>query len=436
MKISNIIFVTRVLFIFYYLFTKFHLFDLTLNFFDNVYLILLFTIISILIYVYNVFRMYKEKKKILFIEDYLFIGFIAICILSNYINYKKITIIPICFSIISYCLYLKPFFINYETMKKEKELILKYLSFFISISGILNIIFALIEKLFNYKLFNYTVFFEETRLIGMFGFYMNATSVGMIYLIGTFSSLYMAISSNKKIYYVFSVFNILFIFLTGSRGSIIALLTLLFITLLYFAFKNKKVRNAVILALISSILLLGAITINRMQFISTNSDSIVTENTDNDERFMYVLNLITNYRYSMYKEAVTLGMDSPIYGNGINTFIKRSKEVYGVNSIAAKFTNEDPHNLFIAAFYYNGIIGLCIIIAFIVFVVIEGIKNIKINNNVKSYLIFGFLLSNITFSMFAFNIFYGIYVNSFIFWLLFGYILYENRNSQYKSKLN
>ena len=443
-SISKLKSYVKISFIIYLLAIKFHFMDFNLQIIDNVFFIGGFALLSIIFSVESF--IYHYKNKTLKFNSVLILAalFIILCLVTTYINAKKLTLMLLSYDIILFYLmmYIDTSRVSKDYIEKEKNIILNILSYSISISLIIGLIWAFLETKMNVNILNYPSFFQETRYVGIVGFNQNPVTVASSTLIGLVASI-MLYTKNKKIHYlVFIAFDFIALLLTDSRSSLLGFIGLCFIVSIYFFIKtkNKKVVIASIFAIM--FLLIGFSYYNSMQSpirsleintaeppqasnetTSTGEPKILSAQEENN-----FLIKLSNGRYYLYREAIILGMKSPIIGNGLNTFVSNSVKEFGKGSYAVVFTNEDPHNIVLSVFYYTGIVGLIIVGLIFVEIFKESFKLLK-NMNLEDYIMVGLVFGFLIVSFFDYNMFIRVNFYPGIYWALVGYIFAFNKFS-------
>lgn len=394
--------ILRIIFIVYLLLSRINVFGYNLHGLSVTIPMSIFALFTILLYIKKYYGNYKKLLNKYVIIPFLFI---VLCVLTSYINVGRIPFFNVVSNIIIFYLLLLD-----EKTNFEKHFISKILVYSISTVSIISLIFAMFEKI-GFLFFDYTSFFQQSRFIGVIRFYDAPNGVAIISFLGFVLSLYY-FENSKKLYSFFSLSNLIVLLWTGSRSTLLALISFILIILIFLFNKyRKKISKKHIFISFSTFLVISALSI---YFITVDRIDIIKGFSHVDTNNF--LDLITNYRYSMYKEAFILGIKSPLIGNGLNTFVSNSKLWFKDNSFAAIFTGENPHNIFLALFYYTGIIGL--VLGCLIFYAIfkNNIKIIKNNHVFKNYCIFGLIIGIFMFSILDVNILFHVQITGYIFW--------------------
>lgn len=441
-SISKLKSYVKISFIIYLLAIKFHFMDFNLQIIDNVFFIGGFALLSIIFSVESF--IYHYKNKTLKFNSVLILAalFIILCLVTTYINAKKLPLMLLSYDIILFYLmmYIDTSRVSKEYIEKEKNIILNILSYSISISLIIGLILAFLETKMNMNIFNYPSFFQETRYVGIIGFNQNPVTVASSTLVGLIASAILYAKNKKIHYFIFTTVDFIALLLTDSRSSLLGLIGLSFIIAIYFFIKTKN-KKVVILSVIALIFLLigfsyynstkspiRSLNVNPSESTENQSATSTEEEpkiilTQEENNFLIKL---SNGRYYLYREAVILGMKSPIIGNGLNTFVSNSVKEFGKGSYAVVFTNEDPHNIVLSVFYYTGIVGLIIVGLIFVEIFKNSFKLLK-NMNLEDYIMVGAIFGFLIVSFFDYNMFIRVNFYPGIYWALVGYIFAFNK---------
>ena len=430
----------KISFIIYLLIIKFHFMDFNLQVIDNVFFIGLFALLSIIFSIESMFYQLKAKIFKLNISIVLSVLFIILGLSTTFINVRKLPLVPISYNIILFFLmmYIDSSRVDKEFIDKEMTTIFKILSFSISTTAIISLSIVFIESIFNLNLFNYSSFFQETRFVGVIGFNQNPITVASTALIGIATSSILYSRTKKQYYIIFSIFNLIALLLTDSRGALLGLLGMTLIVSFYYFIKSKNKKNIIISYLAIVLLLISFSYYNSTKspirsLQATSSEAIVeTEGFNENPNLKYafqetsLLMKLSNGRFYIYREAFILGMKSPIIGNGFNTFVNNSKKEFGDKSYAASFTSEDPHNLVFSVFYYTGILGLIIVGLFFTEIFKNSFKLLK-KTELEDYIMVGIVFGFFVISMFDYNMFIRVNFYPGMFWTFVGYILFRSK---------
>jgi len=301
-----------------------------------------------------------------------------------------------------------------------KNLVFQMVVLFTFCVSIASLIFWIVVIPFGVDITAYTSLdiVQDGRLCAL---YFNSDLAGITSLI----SLLLSVSLLKQKIFMFSKINranvfiqICILILSGCRSAILPFsLIVAYIIITYLHKKHPKfnVHKSVIFLCIAAIFLQVILTILRMPNYEFSGKS-----------FDAILNKLTASRYSLWKEAILLSMSSPIWGNGLYTMVALAKLTLSPTSVIIKRNYDLCHNLFIAAFYSTGIIGLGSVIA-LTKSIVQQLKFFK------SYIDPGVFQCDvfIIFSLFIYSLFNPaiLFVTDFpapVFWLLIGNIIIQN----------
>lgn len=177
------------------------------------------------------------------------------------------------------------------------------------------------------------------------GLYSNANYVGMISAIGIMLGIYL--SCNKKRGEVYlnllgGIILVLNLILSGSRGSILALIIGLFSLLFYKEFRQRLYKQLIII--IPTGLLFG------VYLLITNLDTVLgsfgrdAQNSD-----------ITSGRLDIYNILIQHWLESPVFGVGY----RNAETLEGVIGIS-------PHNIYLSVLTEMGLIGLIVFLMLLI----------------------------------------------------------------------
>lgn len=218
------------------------------------------------------------------------------------------------------------FFITYETIVEFK--LWKYFSYLFSFSAVLLAIFIFIE---NYEAI---LSLSPDRLGGTFG---NLNSIGLIFSLASFVTLFLLIHFKKNIILliVFFLIDLFFAILTGSRGALVVLF-LSNLLLIYFSLAKKY---KLIFGLVFIFAIVFAVIVLQFPIFSSLKDRLVSA----------VVSLLSggtigdassNQRFAMFEEGLYLFCKSPIFGNGFGSFSALSNQgVYSHSNISEMLCN-------------------------------------------------------------------------------------------------
>ena len=417
----------RISFIMYFLIIKFHMFQLNFHFLDNSFIILLFTFLSFILFIYYFQLQISTKNKLYLKEIILSSAFIVVAFLSSYINTNRFPIITLSFDIIMFYLL---FYNNINTSKDElnKELttIMSLLMHIISISSLLNIVFIVLEILFKTSFFNYPLFIVDGRLFGAFGIGVSPSSKSQSILIALGACTLLFKQSKKPLIIIYILANLVNLLLMDTRSSLISLLFFTGVLMVYFYKKSSHKKIILIISLLSVLILPSYAVINSFSAKGRGTADAINNINKKQMDIKAILNILSSNRIYLYEAAIEMVSDSPIIGKGLNTFKDNAIKKYGEDSIVVANTNEDPHNIFISLYYYTGFIGLIICMLLLLSIANECIKLLKTKLDLESHALVGIIGALFIISLFDYNMFLRVYFYAPIFWYLSGYVFYLN----------
>ena len=282
---------------------------------------------------------------LIFLYDIIQIIFIDPLLLLNYNFYRRdgnifISFLPIFLYFIhnKYTLY---------QIKRKIYLIAKYISF-------INIVWLLIYFILGYTLLGT----PEQLYFFLFKAHNAAGGFLSILVVITFINY---LESKTKYTLVISLLNMLSLYATDSRGSLLAVLGAFILVLV---FKNKLNKLFLILIIIINILIISFIKINNLGIdnfnMGTNSIDNFNMGTNRDST------IAIRVFYS-WPKATNQFLASPIIGTGFSTFNDSSPILYinelfayklPINDTQIKNNDAHAHNSYLHILAENGIIGL------------------------------------------------------------------------------
>ncbi|GKV66229.1 MULTISPECIES: O-antigen ligase [unclassified Sporosarcina] len=293
---------------------------------------------------------------------------------------------------------------------------------------IINIILPLTIIFFMslFKVFSYSVFPKASFLLGILAiianfhfiftqqftlssriFFIedNPISTGRIFGMHFLIGMYLWRLSNKKIYILFIILlDLFFVFMSGSRQVLVAMVITSIITLFlnnYFQLTYKKIINHFLSLIFLSFIFLMTFKLFRSTFLYTRLNNVGFESLGRNQ-------LIENSIKLTFTDIKTF-----FFGIGFGSYYSKSLDGFFY-----------PHNLLLEIQVEIGLIGLMTFML-IFFVVARYIKkSLLLNKNVLSFYSIIFLYSLII-SMFSFNINGNSHVFIFGFLILHEYI--QNR---------
>lgn len=248
------------------------------------------------------------------------------------------------------------------------------------------------------------------------GFIGNENLTGQFALLGVLSAigLYFEKKLNVSITITSIAINVIVLYLTDSRTSILALLvglTIIFgnqiIKSISKISKNNKIFVYLLIIIICGFFTYKVIGVGRVSNMSFSSIEMF-------------LNTITSERYNIWKEIVKICSEFPIFGIGIGNLLESAKNILGPSSSIVVFSITNAHNIFLELLYTTGIIGLCIGTLFFINLFKFCFKIDK--NNKKNLINISFVVSIFVVSLLDNSIFFGGPFLSPLFWLFSGFI--------------
>lgn len=244
--------------------------------------------------------------------------------------------------------------------------------------------FAIPILFFSKKSFDFNTFIKTALIVSVFGLpivnsifvldYNGIAEMGVSYafLLPAIIPVYYLIRHKNKsfIFAILSILNLVYdiqIFLHGSRGCAISILTLFFLLLIFNLTKRKSITaikyKLIIGTLILVILIINFVTV--MDFFKQTLSSFGISASTLDKLFSLVQRGdVSNGRNEIYKIAFDGFLGKPLFGNGFDSFDYYTGLEY-------------PHNFVIQLLYDLGIIGVMIIFVPFLFGTIKMTKRLS-----------------------------------------------------------
>ncbi|MDZ7795649.1 MAG: O-antigen ligase family protein [Candidatus Marinimicrobia bacterium] len=258
-------------------------------------------------------------------------------------------------------------YIIYNSTNTESE-IRKYFKI-ILISNIIPIVIGLLQIINNHTE-NFVYFLGRARITSI---YYNSNEYGLILVVLMFMLLFL--NNNKIIYNILLVAVVVSLMHTFSRTALFSAV----ISYTIIKYIDKKIYK--ILLLVFAFVVLFQLFSNSVFFERyTNADSM--------DSFQW--------RILQWKHTIRIFKESPLFGNGIETFyIDPSYGKYKTLSSAQAYL-ASTHNEYIKILVEMGIIGLIFYMAFFIKLLTKIAKNIPHNNKIIVAIPIMFLISSFT----------------------------------------
>lgn len=359
----------------------------------------------------------------------VFISFLYFCLFIKnqyYLNISKVRYLLIVFLVFQ----LSTFFVSTNYVSDFIKLVFNVIYFFIvsvtvnkNTSDTNNIFKFLVWSIFPVVLISlFTYYFKINFEINgnvygriedydmstktLQGITVNINTLGILCVFLIISAFHLIISEklkvlNKIFIYVIIFVGIITLIHTQARGAFIALI-IYTLTMIIFSIKKKSTRI---------ILLLSGILISVISAIKIFSSIDIAK--------------FSTGRTLLWKAAIEVIKRNPLLGVGTTSYIDVVKETSDValNGIEAG----GLHNIYLQIATANGIITLVLFIVFIAVSLIKFIRNIKLNNDDKNYIlnknIFSLIISILVYNLFESALLYIMSFISLIFWVFYGELL-------------
>ncbi|WP_461672885.1 O-antigen ligase family protein [Priestia megaterium] len=228
---------------------------------------------------------------------------------------------------------------------------------FIYWCSIINLIFMLI-----YLATGGTIFFHEA--VYNFLFKAHNAAGGFLGALCTLSIGYY-FGTKQKVFLFFSIINLVGLYLTDSRGSILGLIIAFIIVIL---FKERNPKLVVTVIIIFQIVLLSVIYIqsDKQTFLS---ETFTYHSSGSDENRESTIAARSTY---IWPRAIYLFLQSPVVGTGFGSYNDSPYNLYGIPhlleiNLPSIYINGDDHahHTFLNVLAETGIIGLFLLFLFL-----------------------------------------------------------------------
>ena len=166
----------------------------------------------------------------------------------------------------------------------------------------------------------------------------------------------------KKIFYFISLFSVIMLFLSGTRGGWIALISTILLLIYLCKIIKKEFLIIITVVFLSSSIAFVALP-NFKERVFSILDTKVASNTE---------------RILMWKSAIEIFKDNPIHGIGHNSF-KEVYNIYYISPEAKEVGHTHPHNNFLKILAEGGVIGAIGYVSFYLYLTYYFYKKYKYN---------------------------------------------------------
>lgn len=355
---------------------------------------------------------------------------------------------------------------GFEDFKTELNLIFRIFSFYMMVAAFTSIILMfcgysnITERNNKYILSG----FVWGRLWGVF---TDPNYAAVLSVMTIIISLY-AIKKRKTVFWrtvniINIILQVLYISFSDSRtGMVVAFVSLsLYICLRLSAnyLKNGKLSKKIVcISMILIIVFIGSTSFKAINTIYNKTVSLIAtaekepeekgeqtiENNTVAGREQDLEKDISNRRFDLWNSAVETFKLRPVFGVSFESVVDFAEanlpDTYLINNDNGKFNNY--HNVLFNVLVGQGIVGIVIFFAMIVYAGLNLIKTVYNSYGTKNYLLccllFTLLVAIFVSAMFISDIIYTISVNMMIFWYLLGIMLAKGREdiNEYKNQRN
>ena len=328
---------------------------------------------------------------------------------------------------------------NQECIKKIFNItsyLIQFISFFIAVFGIglvvfrYNIIFSIDGIAYNYGI-------EDGRFWGV----INPNAAAIFCYVSIILAILLLL--NKSQYSKLLKINIfiqsIYFLLQQSRGALISVILMVIIYCMFIYVGNLKKK--ILLSLVFSLSIFSLATIENygislytssieMRVIDLNNNHIENSEKKENEFENRTFDTGSSGRLSIWKGAIRMGMENPIFGLGNRNITEKYENYFDDYQISNSLKGGSFHNIFITSFVSTGIIGLLSFCYFLFCIGEKFLLHIINDNNLYSRILvlpfFGILIGQ----LFESTILYSTNFINIFFWMLIGYGLIKIEESK------
>ena len=328
---------------------------------------------------------------------------------------------------------------NQECIKKIFNItsyLIQFISFFIAVFGIglvvfrYNIIFSIDGIAYNYGI-------EDGRFWGV----INPNAAAIFCYVSIILAILLLL--NKSQYSKLLKINIfiqsIYFLLQQSRGALISVILMVIIYCMFIYVGNLKKK--ILLSLVFSLSIFSLATIENygislytssieMRVIDLNNNHIENSEKKENEFENRTFDTGSSGRLSIWKGAIRMGMENPIFGLGNRNITEKYENYFDDYQISNSLKGGSFHNIFITSFVSTGIIGLLSFCYFLFCIGKKFLLHIINDNNLYSRILvlpfFGILIGQ----LFESTILYSTNFINIFFWMLIGYGLIKIEESK------
>jgi hypothetical protein len=396
----------------------------------------------------SLIAIYKNNLKIEFLLiDYLIFLLFFLSIFSTLINISTLGNIIFIKSILD--IRFAIFFLVVRNLLVNKIVNLKFLSIISIISSILLSFDIFLQHLIGYNIVGikpfdgrYNSFFEHEAIAGSY--------IQKFFLLSLLSVFLLKFKKINRIFLITFIINTLGmgVLLSLDRMPFLILIFATFTLLLFLKNFRILILSNIIILTILFLCLLKNYEVVKSRYKQFDRDinfskilaSPIIKNyikSSNDQNKTSILDqkLFYGDYYKIYNAAYTIFTKKYLIGSGVKSFGHECNKL--PSTLENISCNNHPHNIYLEILVNLGVIGICIFVIFLLFLVNKIIKylfNDRINNHQKITLIL-FITIFIT-ELIPFRSYGSIFQtnNGSIFWFFLGLIGYINTTKLHKRK--
>lgn len=289
------------------------------------------------IFIYKYWNTIKKDKLILFILIFMIYGFINAC----FCTYTKDAFEEMFTYLTSWLFPLLLGYLVIDNNKKEKIIKLFILTFtIILVISVLSYCGLFYQEFAGFKLALKGMHLKATR--------WHISCGAMCVLVSCFTLIYSLFKENlltkhKIVLFSFTIFFIICLYLTGSRGYYIAGFITYFLIFLFYILKTKKFIIPLFMVLVSILIIAGLYSNNKYMQERVKNTSVTTEYS------------LTN-RIDSYKVAIVLFKNNILFGVGPRQSVKQDK-FYEIMNLPKNDNSRHLHSMYLNLLAEFGIIG-------------------------------------------------------------------------------
>lgn len=279
-------------------------------------------------------------------------------------------------------------------------------------------------------LFQYQIIFEigdsqhifgmyEGRLWGLF----NPNTGSMLYLAGIYSAVYFLKIAKKALLKYFSIIAIILeistFVLCQSRGAWVCFLVFIISYILFVLTNRSKKQKMFLILLVLISFAVEPLYRNSLNILPAlaNQNNLSSQRLDQNKTAD--IDTFTSGRTGIWKAGLSGYIKSPIFGIGYRNIDQTLQQL--PETVYSNVRKGGLHNVYLTILVSSGICGFLVWLAFIVRVLLKGLKYFSSCQEFK--IIYLLIVSLLVADLVESRIMFGMNFVGIIFWLLIGYLI-------------